>query len=96
VIPPTVATLRTITVPREQRLPNNAVIRGNTRWQYVGGLPEGDVYRPTNTVLTIEGRHIHEAYLVLREKTLVGYYLPVEGALSVLETPVQIETTPAD
>jgi hypothetical protein len=96
VISPSVASLRTIGVPREQRLPGAAVVRSNTRWQYVGSLPEGDVYRPTNTVLTVEGSHIHEAYLVLKGKALVGYYLPVEGALSVVEPPVPIEIAPAD
>ena len=97
VIPPSVASLRTITISRDQLLPLSARVRAKTRWQYVGALAEGDVYRPTNTVLSVEGSHIHEAYLVLRDsKTLVGYYLPVEGALSMLDAPVPIDTAQAD
>ncbi|UDM50235.1 hypothetical protein [Cupriavidus sp. MP-37] len=41
-------------------------------WSRVGRVPQGDVYRPIGTIFTIEGRQVHEAYLVIRDKTLVG------------------------
>jgi hypothetical protein len=57
-------------------------IRGGTVWKYVGTLEQGLVYRPRDTVLTVEGAHIHEAYLVVKDGQWVGYYLPVEKAFS--------------
>ena len=62
-----------------------------SRWQRVGALPEGEVYRPVGTVFTIEGRNVHEAYLVVSPaRTLVGFYLPGESRLSLLPNPVQL------
>lgn len=50
--------------------------------ELVGSVPQGKVYRAANTVFTIEGAHIHEAYLVVDKGHLVGFYLPVERAIS--------------
>lgn len=62
-----------------------------SRWRKVGALPEGEVYRPIDTVFTIEGRNVHEAYLVISPtQSLVGFYLPGESTLSVLNTPVPL------
>jgi hypothetical protein len=59
-------------------------------WSQVGRVPQGDVYRPVGTVFTIEGRQIHEAYLVIRDKKLVGFYLPGEQNYSPLSTAVPL------
>ena len=59
-------------------------------WSRVGRVPQGDVYRPTSTIFTIEGRQVHEAYLVIRDKTLVGFYLPGEQNYSPLSTAVPL------
>jgi hypothetical protein len=48
----------------------------------VGRTSEGDVYKPVGRVFTVEGAHIHEAYLVLVGNRLVGFYLPVERAFA--------------
>lgn len=61
-----------------------------SRWQAVGRLPEGVVYRPLNTVFTIEGRQVHEAQLVIDKTQLVGFYLPAEGRYSSLDSPIQL------
>ena len=58
------------------------VIPRGSLWKLVGRSPEGDVYRPVDRVLTVEGAQIHEAYLVLNEDKMVGFYLPVERAFS--------------
>ena len=58
-----------------------------SRWEYTGSVPQGEVYRPVGTVFTIEGANMHEAYLVLREGRVVGFYLPGERAFSALEPP---------
>lgn len=51
-------------------------------WGLHGKIPEGAVYKRLNDVFTIEGTHVHEAYLVVSGNRLVGYYLPVERAFS--------------
>jgi hypothetical protein len=51
-------------------------------WELRGGLPEGAVYRRADGVFTVEGAHVHEAYLVIAGNRLVGFYLPVERAYS--------------
>ncbi|RAS05034.1 hypothetical protein C7415_109141 [Cupriavidus alkaliphilus] len=59
-------------------------------WSRLGRVPQGDVYRPIGTIFTIEGRQVHEAYLVIRDKTLVGFYLPGEQNYSPLSTAVPL------
>ena len=65
-------------------------VPAKSRWRAVGVLPQGTVYRPVDSVFAIEGRQIHEAYLVVRGDTLQGFYLPGEGNYSALATTLQI------
>jgi hypothetical protein len=58
------------------------VIGRGTPWTRIGRCADGDVYRPVGRVFTVEGAHIHEAYLVLAGDRLVGFYLPVERAFA--------------
>src|SRR5206468_395365 len=55
--------------------------RGST-WTLIGRSPEGQVFRPVDQVFTVEGEHVHEAYLVLDGDRVVGFYLPVERAFA--------------
>ena len=59
-------------------------------WQPVGELPQGVVYRPLNSAFSIEGRHAHEAYLVVDAGNLVGFYLPGESRFSPLSPPLPL------
>ena len=62
-----------------------------SRWRKVGTLQQGDVYQCQGSVFTIEGRNIHEAYLVLTPaRTLVGFYLPGESRFSTLTSSVPL------
>jgi len=61
------------------------MVRANTEFAVAGRLSQGLVLRPTQTVLTVEGAHMHEAYAVWRGELLVGFYLPVEKAFSPLQ-----------
>lgn len=63
-------------------------IRSDSEFVVVGRVPQGLVLRPTQTVLTLEGAHMHEAYAVHRDGNWVGFYLPVERAYSALPLPV--------
>jgi len=68
----------------ERMLPEGAV------WREVGTLPEGTVYRPVGRVLTVEGSQVHEAWLVVSNERLVGFYLPGEAAYSPLSAVVSL------
>ncbi len=65
-------------------------IPGGSRWELVGRLPQGEVFRPVGTVYAIEGRDVHEAYLVLRQGVLQGFYLPAESRYSPLPAPLSL------
>jgi hypothetical protein len=65
-------------------------IATQSRWRVVGTLPQGQVLRPIGTVFTIEGRQVHEAYLVVMNSNLVGFYLPGESHFSPLDKPVPL------
>jgi hypothetical protein len=65
-------------------------IESGSRWRLAGSLPEGQVFRPVDTVFTIEGRQVHEAWLVIARGSLVGFYLPGEQAYSKLRDPVPL------
>ncbi|WP_454733070.1 MULTISPECIES: hypothetical protein [Cupriavidus] len=60
-------------------------------WLSFGRLPQGQVFRPVGTIFTIEGRQVHEAYLVIEEQKLVGFYLPGEENYSPLSTAVPLK-----
>jgi hypothetical protein len=62
-------------------------------WRPVGQVPQGLVLQSVGTVLTIEGRQVHEAYLVVSQNAVVGFYLPGESRFSPLEPsqPITIE-----
>lgn len=64
-----------------------------TEFTVAGRVPQGVVLKPTQTVLTVEGAHMHEAYAVVRDDTLVGFYLPVEKAFSALSRSVPFPLT---
>ena len=53
-------------------------IKPQTAWSLVGTIPQGEVYKSRDQVLTVEGEHVSEANLVLKGDELVGFYLPVE------------------
>ncbi|WP_410170666.1 hypothetical protein [Cupriavidus nantongensis] len=59
-------------------------------WSKAGRVPQGDVYRPVGTIFTIEGRQVHEAYLIIHNQTLVGFYLPGEQNYSPLSAAVPL------
>jgi len=61
-----------------------------SRWRASGTLAQGTVYQPVNTVFAIEGRHMHEAWLVVRGGALQGFWLPGENHYSPLGEPLSI------
>lgn len=62
-------------------------LKANTKWEYVGKITQGDIYKTKDQVLTVEASHIYEAYIVISSDQLVGFYLPVEKTFSPLGKP---------
>jgi hypothetical protein len=65
-----------------------------TEFIETGAIGQGRVYRPASTVFTVEGAHQHEAYPVVKDARLVGFYLPVEKAFSPLSKSVAFPLQP--
>jgi len=62
-----------------------------TRWARVGDVVHGKVYRSRDSVFFLRGANSHEAYLVINDKKLVGFYLPGDRAWSPLTPPLDID-----
>lgn len=81
--PAAVEVLQEVSVPvgtgYKRTIPQGSV------WRSIGRIPEGEVFKPVDRVFTVEGTHVHEAYLVLDGDRLVGYYLPVENAFAPIQ-----------
>jgi hypothetical protein len=63
-------------------------LRANTNWIFVGALPQGDVFKTKDQILTVEASNIYEAYIVVEEDHLIGFYLPAEETYSPLNKPL--------
>lgn len=66
------------------------VLRAGSRWVSSGAIAQGTVYKPVGDVLTLEGAHAHEAWLVADDDRLVGFYLPAERGFTPLNTPISL------
>ncbi|MCG6537400.1 MAG: hypothetical protein L7F78_22490 [Syntrophales bacterium LBB04] len=71
-------------------------LKARTKWDYVGKISYGDVFRTKDQVLTVEASNIHEAYVVISAGKLVGFYLPVENTFSPLSTPTELKVRRAE
>lgn len=63
-------------------------IDSGTEFLGIGLIKQGNVLKPVGTVFTIEGAHMHEAYPVINNGRIVGFYLPVEHAFSPLSPSI--------
>lgn len=63
-------------------------------WRVAGRVAQGAVLQPVGSVFSIEGRQVHEAWLVVRGQQLVGFYLPAESRYAPLEAPVPLPIPP--
>ena len=66
-------------------------LKQGARWECVGNIAEGSIYRSRDQILTLEASNIYEAQLVIRDGLLVGFYLPVEEAFSPLSKPIALQ-----
>lgn len=65
-------------------------LKGGTTWAEVGTIAEGIVYRPLDMTLVIDGFDVSEAYIVVRDGNVVGFWLPVQKAFTPAEEPKPI------
>lgn len=69
-------------------------LKAGSVWTYVGRISEGPVYRIKDDVFTIEATNRHEAYLVVLDGKLVGFYLPVEHGFVASTSTTTLLATP--
>jgi hypothetical protein len=65
-------------------------LQQDTRWDFLGTIPEGAVFKSRDQVMTVECSNIHEAYLVISDGSLVGFYLPVEKGFVKISNPIKL------
>lgn len=65
-------------------------IPSNSRWRRVGSVDAGDVYQRVDGPFIVESQNAHEAYLVVKDGSVVGFYLPGEGAFAPAKRPVAL------
>lgn len=66
-------------------------LRAGVRWRHVGSTEAGQVYATSDQVVKVEASNIYEAYIVLSNRSLVGFYLPVEKTLCPLSLPIPLQ-----
>ncbi len=72
----------------------STTLRANTRWELVGTVPQGEVYKTRDQVVTVEGSDIHEAFIVVDRGALVGFYLPVKRSFSPITRSQALSVEP--
>lgn len=55
-----------------------STLNRDSRWKLVGSIKRGDIYETSDQVVTLQASDMHEAYIVVKDGYLVGFYLPVE------------------
>jgi hypothetical protein len=71
-------------------------LESGTRWTYVGRIPQGEVYRTTDQIVTVVGPNIFEAQIVISNGLLEGFYLPVERTYTPASEPCELKTAPTE
>ena len=66
-------------------------LRAGTHWDLFGTIERGEVYRSQDQLLTVEGFNVHEAYLVVKNESLVGFYLPVEKTFTPVSKVTKLQ-----
>jgi len=67
------------------------VLKANTTWNQVGVTESGKVYSTKDQVVKVEASNIYEAYLVVSNNCLAGFYLPVDKTVVPLSRPLPLE-----
>jgi hypothetical protein len=65
-------------------------LKKGKRWNLAGMIREGEIFKSSEQILTLECSNVHEAYLVVANSSIVGFYLPVEKGFVGLTKPMKI------
>jgi hypothetical protein len=77
-----------VTVPLGTGFPTE--LKTGTRWQQTGVLEQGLVYFTDDQIVVVEASNIYEARLVINDRRLIGFYLPVERSYVPLAQPITL------
>ena len=72
----------------------NRTLKKDRKWTLVGRIKQGEVFKPIQHSLTVECSNVFEAYLVLQEDQLCGFYLPVEKGFVNMGKPIKLPIKP--
>jgi len=64
-------------------------LKSGTTWSLVGTIEQGEVFQTKDQVVIVNSFNVHEAFIVIHENKVIGYYLPVEKTF-VKSKPVNI------
>jgi hypothetical protein len=65
-------------------------LKKGTRWRLVGKIKEGDVLKTADQIVIVEASNQFEAYPVVAQGKVVGFFLPVEQSFTPSNPPVAI------
>ena len=65
-------------------------LKKDKKWTLIGMFDKGEVFKPIGHSFTVECSNVFEAYLVLQENRLCGFYLPVEKGFVKMEKPITL------
>lgn len=66
-------------------------LRAGTHWRRLGSIDYGDVFDTSDQVVIVNSFNVHEAAIVVSDRTVVGYYLVVAQAfVKVKPVPINL------
>ena len=67
-------------------------IHAKSRWQMVGRLPLGGVYRPIDTTFTLVDDQVFDAFIIVDEETsqMKGIFVPLKRSFIQIDPPIQL------
>jgi hypothetical protein len=68
-----------------------ALLKAGTNWRPIGRIAQGEVYRTSDQIVTVEASNVYEAGLVMNGDVIVGFYLTVEHSFTAAEPQVPIK-----
>ncbi len=68
-----------------------SMLKAGTTWREIGRIPQGDVFRTTDQIVSVEASNVYEAALVMKSDLIVGFYLLVEHTFTEAAPPVEIK-----
>jgi hypothetical protein len=66
-------------------------LNAGTIWSYVGMIEQGRVYKSKDQTVTVWGSNLYEAYPIIKDEMLYGFYLPVEKTFSAISKPIAVK-----